>query len=397
MIIKKRSIKKRNIKKRSIKKRSIKKRSIKKRSSKKKSIKKKYDAGKIDKIDKIDKEDDYLKNWKKIDNKGQNNCGIFINSENNRILKCESFHIKSEELSNLDLDLIISQKYSIINSFLESGGEKLSPKIYYVKYILNGLKIHIYTEMEKLDGDITSYFLDKISESVIKEDAVIKEFDADIKNDIIYIFNLQQNSTSGNKINSYDLKKIKDYEKIETLDAVADIKNKDDIIKLYEQLNNTKLTEEIYCKFISAYSLKLQKKLKEINKKLKELDKELKEIGFSYHDRKFDNFGYKIKDDKDKDDIDIYVLDWTSGLRDDVEYNDRYLLKSYSINGQYNLYNLLRKINATNDYDMKERKPFEIEFNCNFLNTEINKIFKTKYELIPKDFDWNVIDEFEDL
>ena len=89
--------------------------------------------------------------FKKINNYGQFNCGIFITKD--KLIKCDAYNRNRSDL------------FDELNIKLENSGMRnIFPKVYDVK-ILNGTA---FTEMQKLDGDLTNLMFEIIPQNILK-------------------------------------------------------------------------------------------------------------------------------------------------------------------------------------------------------------------------------------
>lgn len=276
-------------------------------------------------------------------NFGQNNCGIFLDKEDNtKILKC---YQKQPNIDNIqDANTLLQQKkiqiFPIIHKLIQSNN-----------------KFYIY--MDKFDGDLTQLCLNVLVNILVDTD----EFKL-YKDDILMIINLKINI-----INIYDTETILH------------------LISKLNFINN--ITKEIFENFIKQLFIQWNKLLADnISMQIIRQYLILRSIGYYYSDMKFDNFAYKLSDmplnnhlpldniddfsfklnDKtvdikvfksiDNDNIFyseflqkylyIYIIDWDSGL---FKYNGTYSnikyykqiednFKNMGILGQYKMVNL---------------------------------------------------------
>jgi hypothetical protein len=239
----------------------------------------------------IDDIDNILKNWHKIQNYGQKNCGIFINEEYpDRILKCDNILVNLNKI----LDVI----------HIESIIPNLFPKIHEI-YNLK------YTIMEKLNGDLSELCYKILPNELIK---ITEEFQSQ-KDQILRYLDLI--------IPKIDIRLTKE-------EFLA-------------------LKPSLFDRFFKLYLEKLLFVLKYITYQVVYLNIILAICGYEYRDNKLDNFSFRIVPNIFAKEhhallnnkiffrgildntiftntfIEINFLDWDSGLRkidDELQYMD---------------------------------------------------------------------------
>ena len=305
--------------------------------------------------------------WNKVDeesNKGQQNCGIFINQTSSLFIKCASSYQE--------------EKYNFIK--IINAKKKLFPTIYdYYKYENNH-----YIVMEKLDGDIADYFFEFIPKQILNNMKLKKEEKDNIyelfksiifsqhyiqseisiwqrhnimssyinkvtEKDFLMRFLVYTNNTLSlnNEFEKYknlyyeEMKKQEQEgihfkygiyydEKIRLHPGLGSFpQNIENIVKYINFLNNYDLKGvqiEKYKFFVEKLKLKLQIEIPKIQEKIKNLMNNLHNLGYDYKDYKYDNIGYKIDDWKDLDDVELAKLKKqrkTLKVNDEDEYNMR--------------------------------------------------------------------------
>jgi hypothetical protein len=302
-----------------------------------------------------------IKKWNKIENNGQNNCGIYINEIDKKLIKCTS--------GIIDYKSIIITKDVNQYEYIESL-QPYFPKIYDINY--NESLNKTFMTMELLDGDITSIFFNLLPKIALNKTldeckTILLENEHNIilnnyeKKDLIYrIFKL--------KIPKTKYKNIKDpyyifHNYISKLNEITLYEYNDFIEKLKLLINN-------FYNFIVIEIMKLLYKITI--------------SGYNYKDYKFDNFGYKLLNDDEintnhykcykkflNKNLCLYIIDYESGLfkitnlelvkHDIINFNI-----SSNINGQYRINNIGIPI------------PYDIEY-IDYFTSDIKKIFDTYY------------------
>lgn len=288
-----------------------------------------------------------LDEWKKIENSGQRNCGIFLSDlYPNFILKCDTDWTLTGLKDSIEINNSIQLFPKVIDSTI-IGKE-------------------VYITMQKFDGDIANMYLNIFPTIVLDkmiEDGLIDKEEKEL------LFELFIGKTSDNSLKSYDLT-IENQLQLDCLhdpeifelyikylqDNPQIISKKTDItIKgiLYNNVFSYRIekTKENYQKNMnilekfkkfkypifkqlrSSYYFYINK-LNEmwgnyhemITRQILQIRLVLNRMGYDYQDIKLDNFGYILStkpiDDFRKDKVPkifdkylyIYFLDWASGL-----------------------------------------------------------------------------------
>ena len=225
-----------------------------------------------------------------------------------------------------------------------------------------------YLIMERLDGDITSIFFNLLPKLVLEG----MKLDIMIKTDIKMLFDIKIPVT-GKEI-------IKKELQLDILNNIS--KNKFITLELYDSFIHLLLNEwKIYHNIIRSEMVKIQLKLIELN--------------FTYHDMKFDNFGYKLSDiplesDFRKQNVPkifnkyfyIYFIDPESGLASlDSPYKD-------NITNYINKWDYLEKYKKDNVDDYEQ---FITKLNSVLNITDISMIFSYYQFHSNKDSSYNKI------
>jgi hypothetical protein len=231
-----------------------------------------------------------LSKWHKIENNGEENCGIFISCEYpNYIMKCTT-NDQQKYMTTVNLINSIVKIFPLVIGYKNIDG----------KY---------YTIMEKMDGDIIYFFNIVLVNQVLDEWI---ELDTEKKNKLFKIY----------KYKSIFFNSFKNIEEIKNFF----IENK---------LDN--ITKKIYDEFMIKICEKYDKYYKKIKNEVIKLLIKLKSLKyFNYDLKKFDNFGYILSDnvieeDYRKSNVPIffgkyfYIIDWGNNsiqkqlLKEDVE------------------------------------------------------------------------------
>jgi hypothetical protein len=264
--------------------------------------------------------------WTKINNKGQQNCGIYIN--NNKLLKCISGkHNK--------------QKISFVKKL-----QQYFPKIHEIDY--NDKLVKTFITMEKLDGDITSIFFELLPKIAINK--TLEEC-----NDISLEINHNTNTNNFDK--NYFLLKIFSLKIPSTMGR----QDRPPYIEFHNYINDVNLiTLDDYEQFINKIKILFNKFFNFIIIEIINLLYKLYKLNYIYSDFKFDNYAYKLLNDDEitsemsnhykcenkflSKNLFIYIIDWDSGLFErETQFSDSDLnklltcYKYISHNGQYNI------------------------------------------------------------
>jgi hypothetical protein len=306
-----------------------------------------------------------MRDWIQINNSGQQNCGIFINnSRPNEIMKCEY----GDKRYNIYLEKLHHR--SVIDVF---------PKIIKTEYKKNENKT--YTIMDKLDGDLTQLFCEVIPKLIINKITS----DKDMQKNILSLFSYKvRQSWNDDGANFYYLEN-------DQLQNIIDGKDTDS--KYYKKILDLKKSNNITFKIYNDFMQQLfyhfdfiySKILKKIIGKLYRLY----QVNFEYNDFKFDNFGYKFKSGCNEnnilmniDCIDIYIIDWGSGLDDSDGYATLNKIIDI-INGEI----VFAKYGEGNFKDINSPiiRDEQIDLLKKILSDDLIKILLSKYEYnIPK-------------
>jgi len=299
----------------------------------------------------------YFDDWTEIKNNGQHNCGIFLHKKDpNLIMKCGT--TKSTDVEE------INKKFPIF------------PQEYYDEE-MNGKK---YLVMERLDNDITHIFFEILPNIVLET----MKLDKDTTEDIKTVFDIKTPYTfpENHKIIITTQQNI-----------LASISR------------NDKMTLELYETFIHLLQVEWAKFHKLITREICILLTKLISIGYEYEDMKFDNFGYKLRNEIDdtyyRKDVPfifgkflyVKILDPESGLS---KIKDSEKIKSLekiiskikdgfylSAHGQYALQYLNEYVSTQDYYSDQINKILEKNYSYDFIpfKDEITDIF-TFFELI---------------
>lgn len=218
-----------------------------------------------------------LSKWQKIENNGEENCGIYTSDQKpNYIMKCT---------------IDDQQKYittvNLINSIVKIFPLIIDNKMIDDKY---------YTIMEKMDGDLIYFFNVVLVNQVLDE---WFELDTEIKKNLFKIYKYKSTF-----FNSF--------------------KNKE-VIKLFfieNKLDN--ITKNIYDEFMIKICEKYDEYYKKIKNEVIKLLIKLKSLNYFYRDlKKLDNFGYILSDNVIEEDYRksnvpiffgkyfyVYIIDW---------------------------------------------------------------------------------------
>ena len=336
----------------------------------------------------------------KLLNSGQQNCGIWVDIDENKIIKCEEYENEYNTIVKENIDKIFTDIF---------------PKIYNYYYKGKGIDTKWYTEMDKLEGDLTQLLFEKVLNNVIDElvgysytnKLYLKYFlhnylipKTILKNKIYYdkislytlknpdkiyslfiqIMKYQQdkslfekknitlnfNFSDGTIIDHYFTNGISYSEISKFIYQIVYYQNN---IKLLQQINQY-ITLEIFIQFKTNFEEKLNELIPLISSQIKQLRLSLYKNNYQYIDNKLDNYGYKLEDSpKNIQDelkiegkyIHIYILDIGSGLS---KFKDNEITKqqvnsnintdfinnliNFSKYGQYNIKTLHNKIHIHN-------------------------------------------------
>ena len=302
----------------------------------------------------------FLKNYTKIINSGQQNCGIYLSNDKKRIIKCDSVYNKKLQIT---LDKINSTYPNY----------KIFPNIYNI-YEYNN---NVYTEMEKFEGDLTQYLYEILPKNILLNMPNL----IDAEKDFYYkLFNSCIPKTFNNN-DEYSLD-ISDYDKLNELLMNPYFANYKVFIKKYEE-------------FIKIYMEQFNNIFTTIQQQIYRLILLLINIGLNYIDYKLDNFAFNYSDTNEHLGIqwsnnklingkylNVSILDWDSGLRN---YDFNIILPKFNTFIKYGQYyiNLLKNNNL---YDHE---------NLLKLDTRLLDFLKKEYKLEIKELNsMNTLDDF---
>lgn len=180
----------------------------------------------------INENEEFLTNWKMLPNSGNNNCGFYISEINpDKILICRSTNFTT-------LNPIFMQEITRVLHISKIKSNLITK--YYNTYKINN---KYYVECERMNGDLTSYFINYIPKNV----AIINgHHDCNNVSDIENLF-------KSGKINEIKLKKIIN-----------------DIVEEYKRFTKIMIKDLTKIRF------------------------ELLKLGYACSDNKLDNFGYTL-------------------------------------------------------------------------------------------------------
>ena len=250
-----------------------------------------------------------LSEWVKIENSGQQNCGIFIsNIYPNYILKCGTDVSKINEV--IEINKIVQLFPTIINS--------------------TNIDKDNYTTMEKLDGDITKIFFNLFPKIVLTQMINEKIINTEQKENLLTIFEGKISYTMNNSKSLYlyldrfvfdylrdpeifninaeylnsNPEKLEQQIKInikginyEIFNRKIDITKKeyDNKIQILEKIRSiTNISFELYDNFMKRLLDMWNSYYEIIIKEIIKIKLILYNLGYSYEDPKFDNYGYKL-------------------------------------------------------------------------------------------------------
>jgi len=356
-----------------------------------------------------------LRNWKKINNPGFMNDGIYILED--KLIKTRS---DGEEVNKLN------------NKMIEKLGFCVFPIIYNV-YVTPK---YTCTEMQRLNGNVTDLLFVELPKYILNS----MQIDPNTKDDILFIFdNMIQESSKPKltvKVSSLHVHLYNKPQKQQTLRTLCNAKknkpkafdgftipanyNFDKIMGCLKNLSaienklfDSTLTLEIFNTFFRLFNEKLHEVLPEICKQITKIQLLLLQFGKTYIDCKLDNFafnltsedkmhlGVKWSNNKFFDKLfNIYAIDWDSGLVDIDNKNNTLQeitkkiisgfntkLINYAINGTYYFHTTLTPViqcNCGNIFDLSNdiynilTKKYKLNLNvptttCNTLD-EINNL-----------------------
>ena len=323
--------------------------------------------------------------WIPAYNRGQHNCGIWINAIENKLLKCV------DRISNIHpIYIEFNKKYNIF------------PKLYDIHHLDN----KIYIEYEKLDGDITSIFFELIPKRVLKS----MNLSEDISNKLMKLHQwktpntMSNNSPISSYINSliiyiYNSNKLEEFKNrkdtkefdgntVDDWPTYDNIKQTINNINILKNFDMNGITIELYDTFINNIFNEIDKVYYQIIKSICRLYIETYEKGYILHDFKFDNYGYKIIDSSDKqrygeqlfeNKFNIYALDEDSNFSIKTEYDSYKHL-------QYYIDNMFESFSVNGQYDMKTYNNSCNNVNATFYEHILNKDL---YEIVFKKYSYN--------
>jgi hypothetical protein len=367
--------------------------------------------------------DNFLNNYRKIPNSGQQNCGIYLSDDDTKIIKCENHELSVEIQEHL---------YQIIKSY---PNYKIFPQIYNIYNFQRERERETYTEMEKFQGDLTQFLYEILPKKVLSKMTNLTEDDRDF---YYRLFNL----SIPNKISGNNLYRISDEKHNEMLiylyyypaevDTVVNIiaerkrnnNNEDylykdikvnmttDYIRELELLNNTIrffknpifLDDNFirkYEDFIKKYETDYNSLLLTIEQQVYRIILLLNNIGLTFRDYKLDNFAFTYGNTNnhlgikwsnnylgDNLYLNISLLDWGSGLsiydlklpstlNNFTKYGQTFItsLKRNMLFIGYEIYNKSKNIF---ELDQKLVEYYEKEYN---LDLKINTHMKTFNDL----------------
>jgi hypothetical protein len=317
--------------------------------------------------------------WYKTPNKGQQNCGIYINEKDKKLIKCTDHDHDINEI-----------KYNYVKEELHN---KYFPILYKIEH--NTVLDKTITTMELLDGDITSIFFDILPKIALNKtlvdctsisletEGIPEPFDNYDQKDIIYrIFKLKIPETHFDEFRKNPYIEFNNY--ISKLNEITKIE--------YEEfINKVKLLINNFYNFIIIEIMDLLMALQILN--------------FKYEDYKLDNFAYKLYTDNELDmlnktnyyickkkflnkNICLYIIDYESGLskieieneKDRQKYIDdiNQLNERIVVNGQYKI----DKLNVNIKHLMKNPSSDDISVD---ISDDIKNLFYNEYNNNTKD------------
>lgn len=195
-----------------------------------------------------------LSEWTEITTYGQRNCGIFLSDRYpDLILKCDSY------------DPTVEIVKDVINPQIQLFPDIVDVSKYDGK---------IYITMQKLDGDITNYYIKYLLDQVLKTHPK--------KDQLNEIFNLKLRGPYSISLSSKDI----------------------------ARLNSYTVTEPEYDRFIEQLYGLWTTAHKTVMKEVIKIRLDLFSLGYKYTDNKFDNYGFNLEPFR------VFFLDWQSGLND---------------------------------------------------------------------------------
>lgn len=279
--------------------------------------------------------------WMKVVDNGQHNCGIYVNPANkNRIIKCVRREMSE---NNYPIDVRTQE----INRDI---GFHIFPEIYNYYKITNEPS-RILIEMERFDNDVTYLLMEYLPHICARSMGLDQQIETDLLNILWY----KMPSTNYNP--RFDIV----YPLNQKVDEPS-VKN-DKCDKFVEEFANSMLTLSIYNEFMKIYIEALNLYLPMINEQIFVLQYRLLKIGYRYFDNKFDNYAFTFADENieymgvqwgDRNRIGdkyffLHIIDWDSGLEEvNKEFENYYvaqILRYYiednatymGVHGQYSV------------------------------------------------------------
>jgi hypothetical protein len=379
-----------------------------------------------------------LSEWTKIENLGQQNCGIFESIKYpNYILKCNLIQSK------------LQKDVEIINQSI-----KLFPTIIDSTVINEDGFSKQYITMEKLNGDITSIFFDLFPKKVLQDMIAEHMINEEQSKNIFTLFLGKCSKTFHYSkelqldINKFTLNCLQDPEiytlyieyikanpdviltnhtftikEIEYTNWILSIKQEEENFKdlqskILQIQKITNITLDLYDSFISKLTDLWSVNFEIIMKEIIKIKLLLAKLDYSYNDNKLDNYGYILLETKIIDEetsrqyntpkifnkyLYVYFLDFDSGLYKYKNPDDKlneinhmikvYNNKNYAVNGQYSL----KTINS-NKLRMSQDISLDTFTTNNNINPEIIQILQKEYSfnLIPFKHTFSNIEEMYD-
>jgi hypothetical protein len=170
----------------------------------------------------------FINDWTKIQQSGQQNCGIFISDKYpQRLMKCGGS---------------VNHEVHELNEKLIKEGIKVFPHIY-EEHEFDNKK---YVVMDRLDGDLTEILYEKLPVNIIDE----MKIDEDIKNDMKWIYKNMMPSTMNSslkatiQINNTILYLYKNPDKIKLfIEELEKVNKKNEILKKEQRMLSNQLDE----------------------------------------------------------------------------------------------------------------------------------------------------------
>lgn len=286
-----------------------------------------------------------LDEWYEIPNEGHQNCGIFLSEKYPKYLcKCEPIEMGDyHEITD------------IVNH--------INSQIQLFPIIINSTRIDTknYLTMQKLDGDITSFYYNLLSNIALDTMSISKEQ----KHDILLLFRGKmyytlKNFNSKDNFNLVHLDNFsmqcvidddfyEEYKKYkedhpEIINTWSSVKIKEKEYSLFHNQDNfliesvkdkirkiktiSNITFELYDSFITKLLELWTMYHPIISREIIKIKLLLANLGYSYEDSKYDNLGYILNDNPDNDAplifdkyLHVYFIDSTSGLNNTYDLN----------------------------------------------------------------------------